>query len=196
MIGIYKITSPSDKIYIGQSIQIEKRFNNYHNLNRVKGQIKLYNSFIKYGVENHKFEILTLCYEEQLNELERDFQEAYDVIGKNGLNCRLTETYDKSGKMSNESIEKLKKSRKGIIFSEEHKSNLRKSRANHITTDSTKFKLSQNNKTSKKVINVETNEIYHSIRYAAKCTGIHYKTLTHWVMGTRKNKSSFQLFCE
>jgi len=29
MIGIYKITSPSNKVYIGQSINIEKRFKSY-----------------------------------------------------------------------------------------------------------------------------------------------------------------------
>lgn len=32
MVGIYKITSPTNKIYIGQSKNIRKRFNNYQNL--------------------------------------------------------------------------------------------------------------------------------------------------------------------
>ena len=33
-IGIYKITSPTRKIYIGQSINIEKRQSQYRNLNK------------------------------------------------------------------------------------------------------------------------------------------------------------------
>ena len=48
MIGIYKITSPSNKIYIGQSIDIEKRFYYYRKLYCLK-QVKLYRSFIKIG---------------------------------------------------------------------------------------------------------------------------------------------------
>ena len=50
------ITSPLNKIYIGQSINIENRWKQYKRLG-CKKQIKLYNSFIKYGVENHTFEI-------------------------------------------------------------------------------------------------------------------------------------------
>ena len=52
MIGIYKITSPSDRIYIGQSIDINKRFRKYYNL-KCKQQPKLYNSLCKYGVDAH-----------------------------------------------------------------------------------------------------------------------------------------------
>ena len=101
MVGIYKITSPSNKIYIGQSNNIKSRFQKYKYLS-CKAQTILYRSLLKYGWENHKFEIVTLCYEEQLNEFERDFQEAYNVIGLNGLNCRLTTTDNKSGKLSDQ----------------------------------------------------------------------------------------------
>ena len=45
MIGIYKITSPSNKIYIGQTTNYKKRLGDYYNLNCIN-QIKLYNSFI------------------------------------------------------------------------------------------------------------------------------------------------------
>lgn len=45
IIGIYKITSPSGKIYIGQSINIEKRWEKYQKyIENIKNQIKLYNS--------------------------------------------------------------------------------------------------------------------------------------------------------
>lgn len=54
---IYKITSPSGKVYIGQTIQLNKRFNAYKNLG-CKDQVYLYNSLIKYGWDSHKKEIL------------------------------------------------------------------------------------------------------------------------------------------
>lgn len=71
MIGIYKITNPNNKIYIGKSKNIEKRWCFYKTYNKhIRDQSKLYNSFQKYGVENHTFEIIEECTVEQLNERE------------------------------------------------------------------------------------------------------------------------------
>ena len=57
MVGIYKITNPSGKIYIGQSVNIDNRISSYKNL-KCKNQTKLYRSLLKYTFENHIFEIL------------------------------------------------------------------------------------------------------------------------------------------
>jgi len=111
MIGIYKITSPTNRVYIGQSINIEKRFNNYRLLN-CKNQIVLYKSFLKYNVQNHIFEIIEKCSLELLNERERYYQDVYDVL-KTGLNCKLTTTNDKSGKLSIETKNKIRLSLTG-----------------------------------------------------------------------------------
>lgn len=109
MIGIYKITSPSKRVYIGQSIDIEKRFKAYEKINdRTKQQVRLYRSFLKHGVDKHKFEILEECLESELNEKERYYQDLYSAIGKNGLNCRLTTAIDRSGCLSDETLNKLK----------------------------------------------------------------------------------------
>jgi group I intron endonuclease len=61
MVGIYKITSPNKKIYIGQSINIEKRFKWYLRLYGPNIQPKIYNSLKKYGPENHIFEVIEEC---------------------------------------------------------------------------------------------------------------------------------------
>jgi group I intron endonuclease len=93
--GIYKITSPSDKIYIGQSIDIEKRrymYSKYHCSN----QVKLHNSITKYGFDQHSFDIIEECDISELNNKERFYQEYYDVLGKMGLNLKYTETNDLS----------------------------------------------------------------------------------------------------
>lgn len=85
--GIYKITSPSGKIYIGQSTDINRRFYQYKKL-ACKKQPVLYNSLIKYGVEAHIFEIIEECEEDMLNERESYFIELHSSY-RNGMNCSL-----------------------------------------------------------------------------------------------------------
>lgn len=86
-IGIYKIINPKNKIYIGQSINIDRRFKEYQNL-KCKQQPKIYNSLKKYGHENHKFEIIEECSIEQLNKREIYWKQYYNSINE-GLNCEL-----------------------------------------------------------------------------------------------------------
>ncbi len=108
MIGIYKITSPSNKVYIGQSVDIFERWKSYLKNNGSKNQPALHKSFKKHGVENHKFEIIEECFINELNNRERYWQEYYDVLSENGLNCLLTKSDSKSGVMSKDTV--LKKS--------------------------------------------------------------------------------------
>jgi group I intron endonuclease len=109
--GIYKITSPSNKIYIGQSYDILSRWNQYKNL-QCKKQTHIYNSFKKYGVENHKFEIVCECDYEQLNDLEIYYIELYQCFNsKFGLNLR--EGGCVKSKMSEESKQKMSIAKKG-----------------------------------------------------------------------------------
>lgn len=77
IIGIYKITSPSGKIYIGQSVNINVRwYKDYKNLH-CKGQTKLYNSLIKYGWDKHIFEVIEECKLECLNDRELYWKKHY-----------------------------------------------------------------------------------------------------------------------
>jgi hypothetical protein len=108
MIGIYKITSPSNKIYIGQSTNIKQRWNQYNNL-ACKSQTKLYNSFQKYGVNNHVFEVIEECNENQLLERETHWKNYYKVLEIPSLCCRMD---GKGGYDSNET--KLKKSQSSL----------------------------------------------------------------------------------
>lgn len=107
-IGIYKITSPNGKVYIGQSTNLKNREKQYKNINESKEQIKLYRSFIKYGIDNHIFEIIEYCSLEELDDKEIYWGEYYDVL-KNGLNCRLGRG---RGLISDDLREKMKISNK------------------------------------------------------------------------------------
>lgn len=191
MVGIYKITSPTNKIYIGQSKNIEIRFSRYKQKD-CKSQTILFNSLNKHGVENHKFEILTLCYEEQLNEFERDFQEAYDVIGKNGLNCMLTKTTNKIGKVS----ESFRQKHLGKIITKEAKLKMRNAKLGKELSKEHRLKISLNNKGSRKVINIETNEIFTTILEAADKNNMKRSTLTHKLLGSRKNNTNLRYYEE
>lgn len=111
MTGIYKITNPKGKIYIGSSKNIPKRWKEYYSL-RCENQPKLYRSLKKYGLENHKFEIVWICDEEYLYFFERLMGEHFKTIDK-GLNCSLPGYGSKPMIMSEETIQKLREQRIG-----------------------------------------------------------------------------------
>lgn len=76
MIGIYKITNKSNKkCYIGQSTQIEKRWNNHKiaafNKSDKAYDYPLYKAFRKYGIENFSFEVIEECDNSELNDKEK-----------------------------------------------------------------------------------------------------------------------------
>ena len=110
--GIYMIKSPSNRIYIGQSKNIDRRFNEYIRRSP-RNQIKLFNSFVKYGVKNHLFSIIEFCNEEELNIKERYWQEFYNSI-ENGLNCVYVNTDIKPSKFGIESSKRRSRALKGI----------------------------------------------------------------------------------
>jgi hypothetical protein len=113
MIGIYKITNPNGKIYIGQSINIERRFKEYqiHQPFISIGR-KLYNSLCKYGSESHQFEIIEKCLLEQLNEREIYWGIYFNVLGEKGLNLRLGNA---NGKCSEETKQRIGINNKGKL---------------------------------------------------------------------------------
>jgi group I intron endonuclease len=191
-IGIYKITSPTGRIYIGQSINIEKRFLAYKKLN-CDSQPKLKRSLLKYGYINHIFEIIEDCPIELLNDRERYYQEQFNCL-IHGLNCMLVGTelqtavrseetkkkigdFNRGRKRPKHECEKISRNRMGMKFSPEHCENIRLS------------KTGPNNKRSVKVISILTGEIYHTIKSAADANGLDHRTLSRYLNGTRTNKS-------
>ena len=126
MVGIYKITNPKGKVYVGQSKDIDKRFKSYKRLN-CKSQIKLFNSLKKYGVENHKFQIIEEC---KLKDT--DFKEIYwglyyKVLDE-GLNCKLGQA---NSIVSDLTKNKMSQSHIGLTWSKERKKKLSKTKTDH-----------------------------------------------------------------
>lgn len=109
--GIYKITNPKGKVYIGFSSNIENRFVQYRYYH-CKFQKLLLNSLKKYGVENHTFEIIHLCDDSELEYWEIHYGKLYNVNDtKYGLNIR--ECGGRRGKLGESTKKLMSESKKG-----------------------------------------------------------------------------------
>jgi len=196
---IYKIVSPSNKVYIGQTLNPKVRFNKYKSHN-CKMQIKLYSSFLKYDFKNHKIEIIEECNIELLNKRERYWQDYYNSIN-NGLNCRYTKTNDKSGKMSFESKEKMSLAKFGKKLSNETKLKMSLSHLGIKHTKETikklkevtipkdrKYKLRESN--SKIILDLNNGVFYFGSLEASEIYNIKRTTLNAMLNGQNKNKTN------
>jgi group I intron endonuclease len=177
--GIYKITNPKGKIYIGQTINLIKRWVYYKNLN-CKNQIKLYNSLKKYGPESHKFEVIEECLIEKLDEKEVYWGLFYNVL-EEGLNLRLGNI---RGLCSQETKDKMSKSSLGVNNTQEHNNNISKARIGMEFTQITRNEMSKSKKNISKpngfgeklkkphiwnmVLCIETGKIFKSAATASK----------------------------
>ena len=193
MIGIYKITNPKGKVYIGQSIDIESRKKNY-TYSRCKNQTKLFNSIEKYGWSNHSFSIIEECIINQLNTQERYWQDYYNVL-EEGLNCMLTTTIDKSGKLSLKTKNKISGSskgvsrNKGIPKSEEHRAKLSIAVKQRVYTPErlNNMKKSMVGKNTRSIICTTTNEIFTSIKKCANKYKINPESIGNILRGRAKS---------
>lgn len=120
--------SPTGKVYIGQSIDIEKRFKVYKRVKPCFAQKSLYNSFVKHGVAAHEFSILhELPYnvsDDILNTYEVLYISQFKSSGIKMLNMS-NGGRGRACAVSNETKEKIRKAHKGRVFSEAHRENLR-----------------------------------------------------------------------
>lgn len=183
MVGIYKITSPSGRVYIGQSIDIDKRWKVYKKIGySVKKQTLIYRSLLKYGTESHTFEVIEECKVEELNNREGYWQDFYNSIEK-GLNCSRVKTDDKSGYFSLESRKKLSISLTGRKIP---RCIVEKSIANRTDTKG------KNHYKSIPVENLKTGVVYDSIREAAEKEGLLVGTLFGYLSGKNENPTHLQ----
>ena len=202
MIGIYKITSPSKRVYIGQSKNIKTRFKFYKNL-KCNNQIRLYKSLIKYGVEAHKFEVICECSVDDLNYFERYYQELYNSIGRGGLNCMIVSTAKEKLIFSKDTIDKMSKAKKGIKLSPESiakrtKSVLGSKRSKTTCQRITDSRIGEKNPmfgkpahNRKIVLNTETGIYYDSSLEASQCVQWGHKYFSEMLTGRKRNKTSF-----
>ena len=165
------ITSPTNQIYIGQTINFRRRLNSYKNFKKSIHQLRLKNSFTLHGFENHKINVLIECICDELNFWEEFYINLFDTFnGEHGLNATsggkshkrmkgVPKTQDWKEKISKAHIgkkrqpfdsqwkENMSKSHKGIIRHDDWIFNLkeaarkRKERNGYVITDNQKDKF-------------------------------------------------------
>lgn len=178
-IGIYKITSPSGKIYIGQSWNIQNRFKKYKNCN--PEQIHLFRSFNKYGYNNHTFEVVhILPFDISQIILDRYEQFYMDLYKESGFSLLNTRDAGRGGKHSIETKTLISLSLLGKPKSIEHR----------INTGIGKRGIYL--KSAKKVIDKVTGKKYNSTRIASEQLGINYNTLKTYLSSSKVNKTNLE----
>lgn len=107
MICVYKITSPSGKIYIGSTVNFKSRMQGYKQ-NAHPSQRLLHRSLLKYGFDNHIVEILEECHKDVLRQRELFYGIFYNSVWPSGLNLALPGCDEKYRTISDETKEKLR----------------------------------------------------------------------------------------
>lgn len=223
MIGIYIITNLiTGKRYIGQSIDIQRRFHDHRCISHESNRHLKY-ALAKYGKENFKYEVLEECDESELNEKERYYIEKlkpeYNVAngGQDSLRRYPDEIKKKISEKSKEQWANMSDEEKKARI----KNNLKGPRKGHAVSEKTKQKLRDknlgkkqsletiekrretlknkklngyvrtNDANKKKVICIETGNIYESVKSAAESIGANPTNVSAMLKGRQKSVKGF-----
>lgn len=192
---IYKITNPNGFIYIGKTKNHKNRFNQYKNLN-CKSQPALYNSIYKYGFENHKIEILESCDLEILSQREIFYIDFFNSF-HGGLNCTfggddgfLYGEYNVAKKK--EVRDKMSKSR--LEYYKNNDAPMKGKKHSIETIDKIKEKrANQKDIIRCLVFDLETGDIYYSIKELAELLNIKYKSFFYKIKYTNFYQNKYKI---
>ena len=191
---IYKIVSPTGRIYVGKTNNLEKRFSHYKAKYKMS-QPLLNRSLKKYGWEAHTWEVLEEGYDTHDNVNEREMfyikeLQSFHYDNPNGLNLTLGGEGGRVGKGRRKLTEKQrevalkclekaneynKKYRVYKPLTQEQKDNLREKN------------LGENSPVGKVIINLENGIYYDTIREAADSLNINVNSLRGKLTGNWKN---------
>lgn len=192
--GIYKITNIiNNKIYIGSSNNIYKRKREHFSSlrNGTHCNIHLQRAYNIHGKSNFKFEIVEICEEKDLLKIEQIYLDKYfdkgiNCYNENPIACKPPSQQGKipwnKGKVrifSKETLQKMSEAKRGKKLSKKHKLKIR-----HTTQN-------RNYKSSKKVLCVEINTVFKSIKEAERITGISSSNIPKCCNGTRKTAGGY-----
>lgn len=187
--GIYKIINKiNNKIYIGQSIDIIKRW--YVHIGTKSNSI-IHKAIEKYGKDKFTFEVIEECDFEKLNEREIYWISFYDSFVK-GYNLTIGGDGCKDREITQEHKNKISEKLKNRIFSEEHKRKLSESKKNQ--SEETRIKNSKSKQ--KKVCQMDSNDTvintYDSITEASEKTGINRRSISSVCLGKRMQTGGYK----
>lgn len=187
--GVYRITAPDNRVYIGQSVNILSRWRDYKKNNKISDQPRVYESMVNFGYDNHKFDVLIECDKNDLIKFEKIFTTFFDSTDQiNGLNINCgrdisEETKNKIAYANSHPTEETRRRKRlsnlGRKHSETARQNMSKSQIGNL-----------NSKGKKCMIDDLT---FNSIRKAAIFYNMPYTTLIAMANNTIKNKLNIKL---
>ena len=181
---VYKYTSPSGKIYIGQTSQTIKGRAGKKGQKYCDSPL-FYNAIQKYGYDNFTVEVL----KDNLTLQESNYWEKYYIEKFNSNNTQygynLTSGGDAKYNISDITKEKMRQSHLGLKHTQITKEKISKIHKNKKLSEETKQKITESN--GKKVYCQETETIYCSAAEAARQLSI---SSTHVRRNCRKECDS------
>lgn len=160
-VGIYCLTSPSGKSYIGQTKALTKRLNSYKNLN-CKNQTAIYSALRKYGSENFIFTILEECPIEELNDAEKFWISYFGSMTPRGYNIKIGGTEIRQ-KLSLETLLKFRNRQLGKPVSQQTRDRISKSNMGKKLSQESINKISKSH-TGKKQTKEHNNSVAEAER--------------------------------
>jgi group I intron endonuclease len=107
---IYKITHKDTGMsYIGLSIDYEKRWNAH--MNETSDNMYFHNALKKYGEDAFTWEILIICFDDDMGDYEKEYIKKYNTIRPNGYN--LTEGGERGWRHHPDTLARIKASKAG-----------------------------------------------------------------------------------
>jgi group I intron endonuclease len=189
---IYKIINMITKtMYIGQTINLEERWRGHKKINSNCRYLK--HAFNKYGINNFKFELICICFDEDMNKIENEYIKKYNTLVPNGYNLREG---GNSGRHNSETKKKISDSLrgkprpcKGQIHTEETKKKI----SNALKNRAKSTRCSKED--SKPVLQCDIKGVFikqfDSRKDAAKYINVPTSAVTKVCNGTRKSVKGF-----
>lgn len=116
------------------------------------------------------------------------------LCNKTGILCNISDGGESAygAVRSCETKLRISLSKTGIPQSEETKIKIGNANRGRITSDEVKMKLSLSNKRTRKIVNMNTGEIYESVSVASIKLNISKSLIYHYLLGECKNKANIK----
>lgn len=211
MCGIYKIENLiNGKIYIGKSVNIEKRFkthiNDSFNKNKPSYNHLIHRAIRKYGVENFSFDVIEQCSEDELDQKEVYWIYTYNCCVLDGEDNGYNMTRGGEGGSSIDAYKLYELWDNGLSIGEiaetlhhdRHAISARIKEYKNYTQDENKNRKygliakSKHKAICQYDLNGEFVNEYESILDASVKTGIGYRTICSNIQGNSNSAGGFQ----
>lgn len=202
---VYLVTNKvNGKQYVGQTIHSLSRRWSWH-CHYSSGCLALHSAIEKYGPDNFEIRVIDEAKDrDELDEKETMWIERLNTLAPNGYNLK---TGGKHCTYSAESLEKMSRAHKGLLVGEknpnygkkltaEQRAEIGRHSKGRLHTEEYKEMMRQrmsgaNNHKSRKVVCVETGEVFVSLSDVARSLGIGVSNISACVRGEQKTAGKY-----